>query len=103
MRNPFSSFTSRRKALRQIVDVVGATTSLPLLCWSVPARAQTDGAAGKASKPAVQYQDHPKGKSDCANCANFIPGKSAEAGGGCVVVAGDISPKGWCLAYAGNG
>ncbi|TEA79770.1 high-potential iron-sulfur protein [Allopusillimonas ginsengisoli] len=103
MTNTTFSLTARRKALQKIAGLAGATAALPLLYWSASARAQANDAAGKASKSAVQYQDHPKGKSDCANCANFIPGKSADAAGGCTVVAGDISPKGWCLAYAGNG
>ncbi|MFT0548612.1 high-potential iron-sulfur protein [Allopusillimonas ginsengisoli] len=103
MTNSFTSITSRRQALRKIIGAAGITASLPLLGWSVSARAQTDDAATKASKPAVQYQDQPKGKSDCANCANFIPGESANAVGTCTVVAGGISPRGWCLAYAGNG
>lgn len=103
MTNSFDSFTSRRKALRRIVAVASATASVPLLGLPALARAQTDDTSGKANKSAVQYQEHPKGTSECANCANFIPGKSADAVGSCTVVAGDISPKGWCLAYAGNG
>ncbi len=102
MANASSPFSSRRNALRRIAGVAGATASLPLLSWSASALAQADDAA-KASKSAVQYQDHPKGTSDCAHCANFVPGKSTDAAGSCLVVAGDISPKGWCLAYAGNG
>ncbi len=57
-------------------------------------------AAGTVSKAAMQYQDHPKGEQDCSNCLQFIPGKSASAMGECKVVAGPISPKGWCVAYA---
>ncbi|MFZ1907705.1 MAG: high-potential iron-sulfur protein [Burkholderiales bacterium] len=57
-------------------------------------------AAGTVSKAAMQYQDHPKGEQDCSNCLQFIPGKSASAMGECKVVAGPISPKGWCIAYA---
>ena len=48
----------------------------------------------------MQYQDHPKGDQDCSTCLQFIPGKSASAMGQCNVVAGPISPKGWCIAYA---
>jgi len=56
-------------------------------------------AAGSVSKAAMQYQDHPKGEQECSNCLQFIPGKSAAAMGECKVVAGEISPKGWCVAY----
>ncbi len=57
-------------------------------------------AAGSVSKAAMQYQDHPKGDQECSNCLQFIPGKSASATGQCKIVAGPISPKGWCIAYA---
>lgn len=57
-------------------------------------------AAGTASKASMQYQDHPKGNQECSTCLQFIPGKSASAMGQCKVVAGPISPKGWCIAYA---
>lgn len=57
-------------------------------------------AAGTASKASMQYQDHPKGNQECSTCLQFIPGKSASAMGQCNVVAGPISPKGWCVAYA---
>jgi len=56
-------------------------------------------AAGSVSKAAMKYQDHPKGEQECSNCLQFIPGKSAAAMGECKVVAGEISPKGWCVAY----
>lgn len=57
-------------------------------------------AAGSASKASMQYQDHPKGDQECSNCLQFIPGKSASAMGQCNVVAGSISPHGWCIAYS---
>ncbi|HUJ86184.1 MAG TPA: high-potential iron-sulfur protein [Burkholderiales bacterium] len=57
-------------------------------------------AAGTVPKSAMKYQDNPNGKDECSNCLQFIPGKSASAMGECKVVAGPISPKGWCIAYA---
>lgn len=57
-------------------------------------------AAAKATKAAMQYQDHPKGKLECSNCIQFIPGKNAKAQGTCKVVEGAISPHGYCIAYA---
>jgi hypothetical protein len=57
-------------------------------------------AQGKASKASMQYQDHPKGKQDCSGCIQFIPGKTPTAMGTCKVVEGEISPKGWCIAFA---
>ena len=56
-------------------------------------------AQGKASKASMQYRDSPNGKQECSDCAQFIPGKTPKAKGTCKVVAGDISPTGWCIAY----
>jgi len=62
-----------------------------------------EAAAAKMAKAALQYQDHPKDGAQCDKCVQFVPGKSAKANGTCKVVEGDISPKGWCLAYAAKG
>lgn len=86
---------SRRSALRRFAALAGAA-ALPAV-GLLPARAAEYGTTPKS---AVRYQDHPKGNEACANCINFVPGKSAGAMGHCRVVAGPISPKGWCLAYA---
>lgn len=56
-------------------------------------------AQGKASKASMQYRDSPNGKQECSNCLQFIPGKTPQAEGSCKVVAGTISPHGWCIAY----
>jgi hypothetical protein len=97
----FNPRMSRRSLIRRLAVATGAAVSLPLVGWPSTTRAQV--AAGTASKSALQYQDHPKGTSACANCANFLPGNDAQSAGKCTIVAGDISPKAWCLAYAGNG
>ena len=78
---------SRRGLLQAVAILAGAAVLRPV-------RAQA-----KASKTAMQYQDHPKGDADCSNCLQFIPGKTPTAMGTCKVVEGEISPKGWCLAY----
>ena len=54
---------------------------------------------GNVPKAAMHYQDTPKGSEDCSNCMHFIPGPTPTAMGKCTVVAGDISPHGWCVAY----
>ncbi|HTW26806.1 MAG TPA: hypothetical protein VME92_06750 [Acetobacteraceae bacterium] len=58
--------------------------------------AATAGAqnAPKIPKTAVLYQDHPKGDQKCSVCVNFEPPNA------CKIVAGDISPNGWCGAFA---
>lgn len=95
--------TSRRDALRFLVGAVGVAASLPLLKWPVTAAAGTLPTPGTVAKSALQYQDHPKGTSFCANCANFIPPPKPGMAGHCTIVAGDIKSKGWCLAYAAKG
>lgn len=82
---------SRKKVLSGLIvlpvlGVLIATTTLP--------------AEAKSSQAAAKYQDTPKGKAQCSNCALFIPGKSSSAMGTCKVVDGAISPKGWCQFYA---
>jgi hypothetical protein len=103
MNDSFDPPITRRTLLRHLAVAAGAAASLPLLGWPAEVLADSAPASGAASKSALQYQDHPKGASACANCANFVPGKDAGGPGRCIIVAGDISPKGWCLAYAGNG
>ena len=55
---------------------------------SQPAAAQT-----KASQPEAEYQPEPKNGFSCAVCAQFRPPRD------CTIVAGDISPKGWCKFF----
>ncbi len=79
-----------RRALLKGTALLAGLAAIPL----------TVEAAGSASKSSMQYQDHPKGQQECSSCLQFIPGKSVSAMGQCNVVAGAISPKGWCIAYA---
>jgi hypothetical protein len=46
------------------------------------------------SKQEAEYQDSPKDIRMCATCSLFVLPKS------CKVVEGDVSPSGWCKAYA---
>jgi hypothetical protein len=47
----------------------------------------------KVTKATVQYQESPKGGHQCSTCSNF------EAPASCKVVAGTISPHGWCSIW----
>jgi hypothetical protein len=49
---------------------------------------------GKMSKQQAEYQDGPKGIQMCATCSLFDEPRA------CKIVEGDISPNGWCKAYA---
>lgn len=57
-------------------------------------------AEAKGSKTQFKYQTHPNGGHKCSGCRFFHAGKTASADGTCDVVAGAISPNGWCTAYA---
>ncbi|HWA31584.1 MAG TPA: hypothetical protein VG867_10815 [Rhizomicrobium sp.] len=50
-------------------------------------------AAALMPQKAAGYQDKPKGQAMCSNCAHFEPPHS------CGIVAGTISPSGWCRFY----
>jgi hypothetical protein len=71
---------------------------------AVAAASQASAAAStpssKSPQSAVQYQTSPKGTAKCAGCKFFLPGADAKAKGQCQVVAGDISPDGWCVVYS---
>jgi len=51
-------------------------------------------AAEKMSKQEAEYQDSPKDIRTCATCTLFEPPRA------CKVVEGDVSPYGWCKAFA---
>ena len=51
-------------------------------------------ASNKMSQKAAGYKPSPKGKQRCDNCLQWQPPRS------CKIVAGEISPRGWCSIYA---
>jgi hypothetical protein len=68
---------------RDIFGVLGSAVAI----WPLAARE-------KMSQEEAQYQDSPKDIRMCATCTLFEPPKS------CKVVEGEISPNGWCKAFA---
>ena len=78
---------TRRRFFRGAAAVAGAA----LAGTVIPIRVAE--AQQKASKQSMKYQDHPNNGQECSTCMQFEAPKS------CKVVAGDISPKGWCIAY----
>jgi len=77
---------SRRQLLRS-ATVVAGTAALLVAGATGPA------AAGSMAQKAAGYQTTPKGDQKCEGCALFV------APGSCKLVAGDISPNGWCRLY----
>ena len=80
---------SRRAALKAGLAVTGFAA----LAAATARRAAADDST-KVAKDAVQYQDQPKDGQKCSACVNF------QAPNACVIVAGEISPNGYCLSYA---
>ena len=79
---------SRRGFLRGAATIAGAAGAASIIPIRV-ANAQS----GKADKKSMQYQDQPKNGQECDQCVYF------QAPNKCGIVDGDISPKGWCLAF----
>lgn len=52
-------------------------------------------ATKKVSQASVQYRAQPKGEQKCGNCAHFVTESNT-----CKLVDGQISPEGWCVAWA---
>jgi hypothetical protein len=81
--------TSRRTLLAGGVAVLAAGAAA---LAAQPARADD-----KLGQDVVQYQKTPNDGNKCSICVNFI------APNACKIVSGDISPEGWCVAFAPKG
>ncbi len=55
--------------------------------------------AAKTAQSAVMYVNHPSGAKKCSGCKFYIAAKG-KGNGACQIVAGSISPNGYCVAYA---
>ena len=85
MTNREASF-ARRALIRTALHGIAAGLTSAVVA---PARA-----GDKMSKQEAEYQDSPKDIRMCATCTLFEPPRS------CKVVEGDVSPDGWCKAFA---
>jgi High potential iron-sulfur protein len=78
--------SSKRKFMRfALAGIAGATLR--------PRQTLAQGSA-KMTKAQAEYQDTPKGIQMCATCSLFDEPHA------CKVVEGDVSPNGWCKAFA---
>ena len=59
-------------------------------------------AKNDAMRTSMKYKDTPEGDKNCANCLQWVPGKTPTDLGGCKLFPGDteVSPKGYCVAWA---
>ncbi len=83
---------TRRGVLKAGLTAVGG-----LAAAAGTAQAATYGkrlAQDKIAQAQVQYQTMPKDGQECDKCVNW------EAPNACKIVAGTISPQGWCIAFA---
>jgi len=79
------------RARRTVMRVVLRGSAAVMAGLLMPrGRAQSD----KMTKARAEYQGTPNGIYSCATCTLFI------APNACKVVEGEISPDGWCKAYA---
>ena len=85
---------SRRDLFRQGVAAATGVVAAGTFLRAQPAR------AAKVAQAVAQYQDKPHDHPQCDLCVHFIPGASPTANGTCQLVAGSISPKGWCILFA---
>ena len=79
---------TRRGILRAGLAAVGGAAAVGAT-WVPRALAQS-----KIAPAQVQYQTQPKNGQKCSQCVNFV------APNACKIVSGDISPEGWCIAFA---
>jgi hypothetical protein len=76
---------SRRRLMGKAVNAISAG----LLLRIAPTQASE-----KMTRQQAEYQDKPNGIYSCALCTLF------EKPNACKVVAGEVSPDGWCKAFA---
>jgi hypothetical protein len=84
------SMTDKRVLRRSVLRTAFASVA----AWFASGAMSRAGAREKMSQKEAQYQDSPKDIRMCATCTLFEPPKS------CKVVEGEISPNGWCKAFA---
>ena len=76
---------SRREVLR---------TGVAILTGGMMVAASARAQDAKIAQELVQYQDKPKDGQICSKCSQWAPPNA------CVIVAGNIAPEGWCVAWA---
>jgi len=89
--------SSQRTLVRKAA--LKAIAAIPLaLMGALSGRLVAD--AAKGSKAQYKYQDLPKHGQRCSACRFYVRGKTPISRGACQLVAGSISPLGWCIAFA---
>jgi High potential iron-sulfur protein len=62
---------------------------------------RTYAAQNAQMRTSLKYQTKPEGDKSCANCMQFVPGKTAKDLGGCKIMPNDteIAPTGYCIGW----
>ena len=89
------SKTSLPATRRTILIGAATAATLPLI-----AAAGAAHAAGTMPKTNVKYQETPKGPQQCSKCNYYLAGKGPGGTNVCKIIAGPISPTGWCTMFA---
>lgn len=92
-----------RKGDDRIMSTNGAKSRRSMLAVLPGLALLFAGAAARAAgttQSAAKYQPVPKGKSQCSNCTYYIPASKNGGTATCKIVAGSVSPNGWCKYYA---
>jgi hypothetical protein len=82
---------SRRSVLQKLAITAGGTALIAGTVATVTSAVADEQV--KMAQKVVGYQETPKNGQACATCVQFEPPSS------CKVVAGTISPAGWCQLY----
>ncbi len=115
---------NRRQALKKMLSMAVAGLLYPLLAKEGDPRARADPSPRKVDKKTALYRTHPDDGKMCMNCRHFLPpegmsshmtgdsrkmegmdgsmgmgGMGGMMSGGCTIVAGSISPMGYCRFY----
>jgi hypothetical protein len=87
-----SELAGRRSVLQAGIGLLAGGTATGAMAAS--ASAGQIIAQEKLAPELVQYQVTPKDGALCSACVNWV------APNACNIVAGNINPNGWCVAYA---
>ncbi len=82
------------------IDLIKTLAALPAAAAVLAATSTVAEAAATGSKTQFKYVDHPNGSKKCSNCSLYIANKNSKKNGTCKVVAGSISPNGYCIAWS---
>lgn len=108
---PVTETLSRRAFFTRTAAAGGLTVAAGLLVGAAGCGKSHDGPqcdntsglslADKQTRTVNKYVDvSPMKDKDCLNCALYVPAPAGAECGGCTVVKGPISPKGYCIIWA---